>query len=265
MTMRPHLLRGGASALLVTALVLAGCGVLGDALERRGGGPDVPVSHEPAPPVQDPAAHGAEFVEPDPAIRDAAPHAIEHFVIGPDGRTVVVYWYGGVDTCYGLQRVDVDSSGSVPLITVFEGWRPESEGMACIMIAQLKATVVTLDEPVLVDRHGDGTPRGVPDFALDGALPVTVDPQAVDGWPVAIGAYQVSPDGHTLTVHYIGGTEACYAPSKLTVEQDDGEFRVALWEGRLSGQEACIDIGLLKAVETRLAAPLLLDGAPARG
>jgi hypothetical protein len=255
-------MRAGLAALLVGTLVLAGCATLAGAY-GRGDHPSAPSNNEP-PPVPDPLP-GAEFVEPDPAIGDASPHAVERFVIGPDGRTVVVYWYGGVDSCFGLQRVDVDSSGSVPVITVFEGGRPEAEGMACIMIAVLKATVVTLDEPILADRHGDGTPRGVPDLAIDGALPAVVDPAAVDGWPVAIAAYRLPPSGRMLAVHYIGGTPECYAPAELTVDQEPGRVTVAVWEGSLPGPEACIDIGLLKSVEVELSAPLMVDGALDQG
>lgn len=263
MNERPKFARVALTALLSSTLVLGGCGFLGDAIGSRSG-PSTPVGDEPGQPAPDPVP-GPDLVEPDPAIRDATPHAIERFVVGPDGRTVVVYWYGGVDDCFGLQRVDVDASGATPVITVYEGGRPEAEGEACIMIAVLKATVVTLDEPILVDLHGDGTPRGAPDLPIEGALPAALDPAARNGHPVTIAAFGLSPDGRTLSVHYTGGTPECYAPAELNLEEADGRVSVALWEGTLPGTEACIDIGLHKVVEAPLPAPILVDGASTEG
>jgi hypothetical protein len=269
MTDRYHLPRASLAMLLGLCLALAGCGALNDAL---GGGedPSRPIGDEPAPPGVPPVdgpppGDGATFVEPDPEIREAAPQAIERFVVGPDGRSVVVYWWGGVDNCFGLQRVDVDTAGETPVITVFEGGRPEAEGQACIMIAVLKATVVQLDRPILVDAHGDATPPGPPGLALDGAQPASVDPAAGNRHPTAVVGYQLSADGRSLGVAYVGGTPECYAPAEVLVDEDARPPTVAVWEGSFGGDQPCIDIGILKMVEVELSAPLLVDGSLARG
>ncbi len=118
--------------------------------------PDRPVVGQPGPALP-PNGDGATHVTPQPGVRDAIPHAIDHVSVAADGRTVTVYWWGGVEDCYGLKEVRVarDANGLLTL-TVLEGARGDlGEGVACIDIALLKATTITLDEPLFADGSAE--------------------------------------------------------------------------------------------------------------
>ncbi|HUG48810.1 MAG TPA: hypothetical protein VMP67_10420 [Candidatus Limnocylindria bacterium] len=94
---------------------------------------------------------GALAVEPEPGIVDPRPHVWDRISIAPDGRTITVYYWGGVQDCYGLAAVDAqrDADGRLQ-ITVFEGWRGNlGPDVACIEIALLKSVTLTLDEPLV--------------------------------------------------------------------------------------------------------------------
>lgn len=115
--------------------------------------PDDPVTGTPDPAEPPPPTDGATHVEPQPGVRDAIPYAIDHISVAADGVTVTVYWWGGVETCYGLKevRVEQDDDGTLSL-TVLEGTLPDlGDDVACIDIALLKATTITLDEPLFED------------------------------------------------------------------------------------------------------------------
>ncbi len=111
--------------------------------------PDDATSGGPGP--GDPAGSGAIKVKPEPGIRDARPHAWDHVDVAGDGKTLTVYYWGGVEDCYGLSEVKVgrDRDGALS-ITLLEGTRAAAVGKACIEIAVLKAVAVTLDEPLIV-------------------------------------------------------------------------------------------------------------------
>lgn len=114
-------------------------------------GPDEPITGAPAP-AHPPSGDGALHVEPVPGVVDSLPHAIDRVSVAADGRTATVYWWGGVDSCYGLDevRVERDADG-MPVITVLEGTLPGLGDVACIEIALSKATTITLDEPLYLD------------------------------------------------------------------------------------------------------------------
>jgi hypothetical protein len=71
-----------------------------------------------------------------------------------DRRTVEVEFYGGVEECEGLDRVEVRERPRTVRITVFVGRVPEAE--VCIELAVLKATTVRLEEPIGDRRIVDG-------------------------------------------------------------------------------------------------------------
>lgn len=114
-------------------------------------GPDDPVVGGPAP-HDLPAGDGTLHVEPVPGVVDSRPHAIDRISVAADGRTVTVYWWGGVDSCYGLDEVLVERDAhGAPVITVLEGTLPGLGDVACIEIAMSKAMTITLDEPLYRD------------------------------------------------------------------------------------------------------------------
>jgi hypothetical protein len=71
-----------------------------------------------------------------------------------DDTHVVVTYYGGVEECYGLDRVKVGYRSERISITLFEGIRPGAG--ACIELAMAKATRVELSEPVAGRKLVDG-------------------------------------------------------------------------------------------------------------
>lgn len=108
---------------------------------------------EPLPPVDEPPpADGAVHVQPEPGIVNAIAHAWDHIRLQPDGRTMTVYYWGGVEACYGLAGVDVRRNADGLLeIQVFEGQHGDlAPDTACIEIALLKAVTVLLEEPLIV-------------------------------------------------------------------------------------------------------------------
>ncbi len=136
-----------------------GTGVPGSEPGQSGGGqpgnsgdPNQPVTGTPGPYEPIPG-DGATHVTPVPGVTDAHPAAIDHISIAPDGVTLTVYWYGGVDTCYALSSATaVPSPQGVLVITVMEGTRPDlPAGTGCIDLAQLKATTITLSQPLFHD------------------------------------------------------------------------------------------------------------------
>jgi len=256
-------------SFLLLALLLAGCSWLAIPTPRAGGGsggdpggggdkPIVGGGGGPVPPILN---DGALREEPDPKIVDARPTAIDHYVIGPDGRTLVIYYWGGNQGCFGLHSVAVELRDGVPTITVSEGTRPEAVGMACTMEAMLKSAVVTLDAPLLRDGSGAEPAAGEPQLAPQ---PQAVSPVAgvVDAIAHAVNGYVLAADGRSLTAHYVGGTDKCYGLASAKVAAGpDGVPVVTIREGRLPNAGACDDIGVAKAVTISLDAPLLVDGS----
>jgi hypothetical protein len=153
-----HLRRTRFGVPLLLFLTLALVGGAGGALAAGAGSPGNPGSSSPVPeePVDGGPAgtaeprtgDGALRVRPEPGIVNPIPHAFDHITISGDGRLVTVYYWGGVEECYGLASVDVvrDRGGAL-VVTVMEGARAEAADRACIDIALLKSVAVTLDTP----------------------------------------------------------------------------------------------------------------------
>lgn len=125
-----------------------------DSGDTKPGGarPDDPVVGDPDPNAPPPDGDGALHIEPVPGVVDSRPHAIDRISVAADGRTVTIYWWGGVESCYGLDevRVERDADGT-HTFTVLEGTLPDLGDVACIEIALSKATTITLDEPLYLD------------------------------------------------------------------------------------------------------------------
>jgi hypothetical protein len=119
------------------------------------GDPDQPIGVVPGPgdgdPDPDGDGDGALRVEPEPGIINARPHAWDHITVAPDGRTLTVYYWGGVEACYGLAAVTAERDADGVLhVTVLEGQRGNlGNDVACIEIALLKAVTITLDAPIV--------------------------------------------------------------------------------------------------------------------
>ena len=198
--------------------------------------------------------------EPDPTVVDARPVAVDHYDIGPDGRTVVIYWWGGNTACFGLKEVKVESREGVLTITALEGARGDHVGMACTMEAVLKSAVVTLDEPILADA-ADGDPApGEPDLPAD-ALRAKRVAGVVDPIAHALSGYRLSADGLTLHAYFFGHVEECSGLADATAQADgDGLLTISIREGRLPEVEGCREIAVTKFVSFQLDKPLITAG-----
>jgi hypothetical protein len=84
-------------------------------------------------------------VEPREGLVDVRPHIwVRAEAVAP--RRIRVEFYGGVEDCEGLNRVEVREDEETVAITLYTGRLPEAE--VCIEIAVLKATTVKLRSPL---------------------------------------------------------------------------------------------------------------------
>ena len=257
--------------LLVTlsAVLLAACSWLavptptpsGGAGSQPGGGDGKPIGGGGGGLVVVPPIDGALREVPDPTIVDAGPSGIDRYVIGPDGRTVVVYYWGGNQGCFGLHSVAVELRDGVPAISVNEGTRPAAVGMPCTMEAVLKSAVVTLDAPILIDGS-DAQPAVGEPFIPDQPEGVTPVAGVENPRPHALTGYLLAAGGTSMSAYYVGGTGECYALAEASAAAGaDGVLIVTIREGSLPNAGACDDIGVAKVVSITLDVPLLLDGS----
>ncbi len=125
-----------------------------------GAGPDAAVSYTPCPGDEEPVItdpyDGAQKVEPTPGMSGVNPTAFDEAVVGKDGTTLTIFFWSGVEPCYVLDHVDVDSGPGAITVTLFQGHDASAGDVACIDIALLKKVVVQLDEPAGDRRIVDG-------------------------------------------------------------------------------------------------------------
>ena len=139
------------AALLAASVLLTSCAGLGNR-GRAAPGPDSPISSTPDP-GDVPTKPTPALVRPRPGLVDIRPQPWDKAkVLGP--RTVEVRFYGGVEECYGLARVDVDERKRSVVITLHTGRVPTAE--VCIEIAVLNAVRVKLTEQLAGRRLVDG-------------------------------------------------------------------------------------------------------------
>lgn len=140
------------TAALVMALLLTSCAGLRE--DRAGGAPDDVVSNTPSPGA--PVKPTPLLVRPRDGLVDIRPiHWDRAKAI--DERTVEIWFYDGVEECYGLARVDVEYRERSVVITLYGGRVPTAE--VCIELAMLKATRVDLSEPLAGRRLVDGAAK----------------------------------------------------------------------------------------------------------
>jgi hypothetical protein len=140
----------------VVALSLTrGCGGLGgDAVPPGAAPPDAPVTSSPVPdtPIPSPTPR---IVEPRDGLVDVRPQVWDE-AEPLEGRTVLLSFYGGVEECYGVDRVEVDYRAQTVVLTLYTGRVPGAD--VCIEIAEYQAVEVHLDEPLGDRRVVDGAP-----------------------------------------------------------------------------------------------------------
>jgi hypothetical protein len=253
--------------LLFLVAALAGCRMLADGPGAGGSGtpgdePDTPVTSSPDPSAGPPLGDQSRREKPRPDVVDERGVAVDHFRIGPDGRTLVIYWWGGTPSCFALKEVILDVQDGTPIVSVLEGTLPEAVGKACTMEAVLKSTVVVLDDPILLDGSGNEHPAGEP-MIFEDATEVRPRGDIVDAREIAVTGYRLDGDGTRLEVHFIGGTERCYGLAEASAEPGDyGALTVTVAEGGLPGVGGpCEDIGVAKFTTLELEEPLIVQAA----
>ena len=136
--------------MAMTVLALVGCAERAE--PGANPGPDQPVSNPPVTVVPNPGPTILE-VEPREGLVDVVPHIFDKAET-LDSRTIRVEFYGGVEECEGLDRVEVEESKQSVTITLYTGRVPSAE--VCIEIAVLKATTVELESPLAGREIVDG-------------------------------------------------------------------------------------------------------------
>lgn len=157
-------------AILLVAAACAGGGQPGSPAPGSPGAnppssvaPDDPVTGPPGIDFPLPGNGGPPNVVPKPGQRNVHPVNVEKIEVRVDGDRIAarLTWTSGVEPCYVLDSVLVARGGNVITLTVREGSGPED--VACIEIAQQKATVVDLGSfapgtYTIAASQGDATP-----------------------------------------------------------------------------------------------------------
>lgn len=101
---------------------------------------------------------GPQTVTPQPGMINVRPIAWQRSEV-LDSQTVRVLYTSGVEPCYVLDHVTVDYHATEVVITLYQGTAPDAANTVCIQIAEEKATVVTLSEPLAGRAIVDGSLR----------------------------------------------------------------------------------------------------------
>ena len=120
------------------------------------------------------------------------------------------------------------------------------------------------DDPV---TSGPGMPGKDDEGPGPGYDLVRPKPGVVDDQRVPFQRAKGEKDSKILTVIYWSGVEPCNVLDRVEVEETEKDVTITLWEGLdpETGDEACIEIAVKKAVKVHLDEPLgdreVIDGA----
>ena len=138
---------GGRTSRLGLAMVASGLVVLLVSANAAAAGPNTSTSSGTT--SQTPAGDGATRVYPNSKIVDLHLASWDHAKVSADGKRVAVYFWMGVQACYGLGQVDVSRHDGQLKIQLWTGTRPRAIGMVCPELAQLYKTVIYLNRPII--------------------------------------------------------------------------------------------------------------------
>lgn len=145
--------------LLLVAVAVVGVACGDPAKPPAAGGPDTAVSNTPGSDGQEPG--GPQRVEPSEGLVDIRATTFDRSARregGRGGRALDLFFWSGVEECYGVARVEVEYFKRVVSLTIFEGRHPEAE--TCIEMAVRKVIRVQLDEPLGKRTVVDGGASG---------------------------------------------------------------------------------------------------------
>jgi hypothetical protein len=254
-----HAPRGRSLLLAGLLLLTSGAGALAQDGGSSPGDPGTGVPPSPEPMLPVPFVDQATPAVPMPgAIVDPQPIGWDHVTIGPDGRTLTVFFVNGVEACYGLDRVELTDEDGTLRITLFTGFREDAANIRCIELAQLYSIDITLDQPILgggIEGMDGPAPASdaQPEVLLPGAA--VVQPN-IQPWEKV----QVGPDGTSLWVWFTGGAAPCFALDRVAYEPVDGLPTLSLITGPTDLDMACIAIAVQYATPAAIDAPILLGG-----
>ena len=132
---------------LSLAIMATGLLVLATSASAYAASPDKPISSPPGSSA--PSGDGATRINPDPNVTSLHRQSWDHIKVSANGKKLVVYFWMGVQDCYGLGRVDVSRNHGQLSIKLWTGIQPGAEHMICPEIAQLYKTVIHLDRPII--------------------------------------------------------------------------------------------------------------------
>ena len=136
-------------ALLVLSTVLVTAFGAGTSV-ASGSSPDEPVS---APARYDSEGRSRpELREPEEGLEGVHPRQFDRH--RAEGRRVTLFYYSGLDECYGLDHIKIRERPRKVTLTIFEGYDPDVE--ACPDIAVKVRSIATLNRPLGNRRIVDG-------------------------------------------------------------------------------------------------------------
>jgi hypothetical protein len=120
------------------------------------GDPDDVVSNTPG---SEPSGRGGpQRVEPRDGLVDVRAIPWDRHRVQAEGGALDLFFWHGVEECYGVDRVDVRYGRRNLRVTIYEGRNPEAE--VCVELAVRKVVRVTLDEPIGDRAVVDGSREG---------------------------------------------------------------------------------------------------------
>ena len=136
-----------ALAIVTLGLVLAACSAGGATSAPSEQAPsEVPAaSGEPGIGVPEPG--GVELVEPQPGQQNVHPVQLERLDATASGTTISVdaYWTSGVDPCYVLDQVQVNTNDSDMTVDITVNEGTSDPDAICVMMAVPKHTIFSFD------------------------------------------------------------------------------------------------------------------------
>jgi hypothetical protein len=122
---------------------------------EAGAASDCPVSSSHDPVITDPDEKPtARPVDITPGLKNPSMTAFDkHRVVG--GDELKLFFWGGVEDCYGVDHVDIEYGNDVVIATIFYGSKPDAE--VCIEIAEYQVVTVPLEEPFGGRKIVDGS------------------------------------------------------------------------------------------------------------
>lgn len=105
---------------------------------------DAPVSSTPRPGGD--AGGKALEVRPQEGLVDIRSHPFEEAKPAPDGRSVRLFFWDGIEQCGGVDHVHIRTAPEEVELTLFLGRNPRAE--VCTEQAVYKVITVELDEPL---------------------------------------------------------------------------------------------------------------------